>query len=158
MSAPDSPSSPSLHQLPLWVLLEKQVGWSRGWESIHWQVAELSAQPMDHPEARAMILQLYKGDRAAYRFNLSSQAPKLFVICEAREEGQVPHLLTVCQDEAADYMDAGQPVLDIPLPEVIQAWMEAFMAHYGEWVDPREANRRLREADPQPRQQPGSCG
>jgi hypothetical protein len=136
---------PSLNTWPLWVLLEKKVTLSRGWESANWQVAEISQQPLNNPQAAPLELQLFLDERSAYRFNLSSQAPKVFVICrELDDQLWVPHKVTVCQDVAADSMDAGQPVLDIPMPAAIHAWMEAFMAHYGEWVDPREANRRLR--------------
>lgn len=138
-------SKPSLNAWPLWVLLEKKVTLSRGWESVHWQVAEISQQPLEQPAATRLELQLFRDERSAYRFNLSSEAPKVFVICREVENLEwVPHKITVCQDVAADSMDAGQPVLDIPMPTAIHAWVEAFMAHHGEWVDPREANRRLR--------------
>lgn len=142
---------PSLNLWPLWVRLEKSVSLSRGWQSIHWQVAEVSHQPLQHPDACPMPLQLYRDERSAYRFNLSSQAPKLFVICEECEETMRPRIISACQDQAADYMDAGQPVLDIPMPAAIHAWIEAFMAHHGEWVDPRDAKRRMRG---QPREEP----
>lgn len=135
---------PTLNSWPLWVLLEKKVGTSRGWESITWQVAEISHLPLPHPDAARLELQLFKDLRAAYRFNLSSQNPKLFIICQETADGLKPHQISGCQDVAADYMDAGQPVLDIPMPVAIHTWMEAFMAHHGEWVDPREQNRRLR--------------
>lgn len=143
--------TPTLNLWHLWLRLDKKVSLSRGWESIQWQVAEVSHQPLQHADAVPLQLQLYRDERSAYRFNLSSQAPKLFVICEEREEGMIPRIISACQDEAADYMDAGQPVLDLPMPTAIHAWIEAFMAHHGEWVDPRDAKRRMRG---QPREEP----
>lgn len=141
----DTAPTPALNTWPLWVLLEKKTSLSRGWENIHWQVAEISQLPLNHPEATGLELQLFRDERSAYRFNLSSQAPKVFVICrELDDQHWVPHKITICQDVAADAMDAGQPVLDLPMPLSIHAWAEAFMAHHGEWVDPRDAKRRLR--------------
>ncbi|SFC28070.1 Protein of unknown function [Marinospirillum celere] len=150
----ETPSQPSLNAWPLWVRLEKKVGISRGWESITWEVAEISHLPLEHPESVRLELQLFKDLRSAYRFNLSSQNPKLFVVCQETEQGLVPHQISSCQDVAADYMDAGQPVLDIPLPAPIHAWMEAFMAHHGE-EDPRAGKRRMRgkpKADQNPQE------
>lgn len=157
--SPSPNQQPSLNSWPLWVALEQKTTQSRGWESIQWQVAEISQAPLEDPQAVALVLQLFRDERSAYRFNLSSQAPKVFVICRALDEQQwVPHQLTVCQDVAADSMDAGQPVLDIPMPTAIHAWVEAFMAHHGEWVDPREANRRLRGKPKAPAASSGGCG
>ncbi len=140
---PDQPG-PSLDSWSLWVSLDKQETVSRGWPSINWEVAEI-AQQTDREDAVAIWLMLHRDERMAYRFNLSSEAPRLFVICEdLNAELRLPRKLTLAQDVAADYMDAGQPVLSIPMPAPIKVWLEAFMAHHGEVEDPRAGKRRLR--------------
>lgn len=139
------PQEPSLDLWPLWLRLHKHETLSRGWPSISWSVAELSVQPLPAEEAVCLWLQLWRDERMAYRFNLSAENPRLFVVCEEVAPGQMcARKLTVCQDVAADYMDANQPVLSIPLPAPIAAWMERFMAHHGEVEDPKAGRRRLR--------------
>ncbi len=146
-TAPPCSAAFQLNTWPLWVLLEQTTLISRGWETQRWQVSELSQQPLDAPQAVKLELQLYRDLRSAYRFNLSSIAPKVFIVCQETESGWVPHQITVCQDEAADYLDAGQPVLDIPMPAAIHAWMEAFMTYHGEAEDPKAARRRQRKQE-----------
>lgn len=136
---------PTLNSWCLWVYLDKQETLSRGWPSINWEVAEVARQQPDRPEAQALWLLLHRDERMAYRFNLSSESPRLFVICEdITVDERVPRKLTLAQDVAADYMDAGQPVLSIPMPVAITVWLESFMSHHGEIEDPRAHKRRLR--------------
>lgn len=143
MTQPDQ--GPTSDQWPLWVLLEKQVTESRGWPSVSWKVAEISAVKPEGREAFQLCLQLHRDERIAYRFNLSAQAPTLFVICEEVESGRLePRKLSVAQDLAADHLDAGQPVLSIPMPQAIYVWLEKYMALHGELEDPKAGKRRLR--------------
>lgn len=146
---------PSLNSWPLWVRLERQITLSRGWESENWRIAEIAMEQnapppekeqMAHEEASHRLwLQLYRDERVAYRFNLDSGSPRLFVVCEALETGWVPRKLTICQDVAADYMDGSQPVLSIPMPEAIMLWSERFIAGHGDLPDPAQHKRRMRQ-------------
>ncbi|WP_210394570.1 DUF3305 domain-containing protein [Motiliproteus sediminis] len=81
-------------------------------------------------------LELFLDERAAYRFNLSAEKPKLFVICTEDEEmGRVmrPYLVSASQDAAASYMDGGEEdVFAVPMPDAIQCWIEGFIARHGE--------------------------
>ncbi|MCB1916347.1 MAG: DUF3305 domain-containing protein [Rhodocyclaceae bacterium] len=79
-------------------------------------------------------LTLHRDERAAYRFNLSSRTPRLFVHCEADDGGtMVPTLVTASQDVAAAYMDGGdEDVFSCPMPSAVQCWIEAFIARHGE--------------------------
>lgn len=137
-------NGPTLDTWSLWVSLDKHETLSRGWPSINWEVAEITQQPT-REDAVALWLILHRDERMAYRFNLSSESPRLFVVCEdVSAEHRVPRKLTVAQDVAADYMDAGQPVLSIPMPAAVNLWLEQFMALHGEVEDPRAGKRRLR--------------
>ena len=136
---------PTSDKWPLWVLLDRQETQSRGWPSVSWKISQISAVKPEDPEAVPLCLQLHRDERIAYRFNLSAQAPTLFVICEEVEGGKlVPRKLSVAQDLAADHLDAGQPVLSIPMPQPIYIWLEQFMAQHGELEDPKAGKRRLR--------------
>lgn len=141
---------PALNDWPLWVQLEKKQRLSRGWQSLSWSIAQLSTQPLQEPLSYPLHLVLYRGERLAYRFNLSAQVPKLFVVCEALpDESWLPRLITASQDEAADYMDAGQPVLDLPMPSAIHQWIDAFIRHHGEPEEHRKKRRYAQENEGQ---------
>lgn len=143
MTQPDQ--GPTSDKWPLWVLLERQETQSRGWPSVSWKISQISTIRLEDPEALSLCLQLHRDERIAYRFNLSAQAPTLFVICEEVEAGKlVPRKLSVAQDLAADHMDAGQPVLSIPMPQAIYVWLDQFMAQHGELEDPKAGKRRMR--------------
>lgn len=87
-----------------------------------------------HFDWRGLALELHRDERAAYRFNLASRSPRLFVHCNADDSGRMaPALLTASQDVAACYMDGGEEdVFSFPMPVAIQCWIEAFIAHHGE--------------------------
>ncbi|WP_417581461.1 DUF3305 domain-containing protein [Nitrincola sp.] len=140
-----SDHGPTSDKWPLWVVLDRQETQSRGWPSVSWKISQISAVKPEEPEAFQLCLQLHRDERMAYRFNLSAQAPTLFVICEEVEAGKLePRKLSVAQDLAADHLDAGQPVLSIPMPQAIYVWLEQFMAKHGELEDPKAGKRRLR--------------
>ena len=83
---------------------------------------------------RGLSLELFRDERPAYRFNLSSEDPRLFVVCnEDDEEVMRPFLITASQDEAASYMDGGEEdVFSLPMPEAVQCWIESFIGRHGE--------------------------
>ncbi len=144
MDSHSAVKGPALDSWSLWVCLNKQETLSRGWPSINWEVAEITQQP-NRQDAVALWLLLHRDERMAYRFNLSAEEPRLFVVCEdITPEERVPRKLTLAQDVAADYMDAGQPVHSVPMPAAIKVWLEHFMSHHGEVEDPRAGKRRLR--------------
>ncbi|MEH6651090.1 MAG: DUF3305 domain-containing protein [Motiliproteus sp.] len=80
-----------------------------------------------------LSLELFRDERAAYRFNLSAVDPRLFVICSEEDELMQPYLVTASQDEASSYMDGGEEdVYSVAMPEAIQCWIEGFIARHGE--------------------------
>lgn len=84
-------------------------------------------------EWSGLVLELFRDERAAYRFNLSATDPRLFVICTEEEEQMQPYLVTASQDEASSYMDGGEEdVYSIAMPEAIQCWIESFIGRHGE--------------------------
>lgn len=134
-------------------LMRRKVSNGR-WEADQWSIAEIESDRQDPPQElsceigsvplgappadifiwRGLWLELHRDERAAYRFNLGSAAPKLFVNCNADESGRMePKLITASQDVAASYMDGGEEdVFSIAMPTAIQCWIEAFIARHGE--------------------------
>lgn len=93
-------------------------------------------------------LQLYRDERTAYRFNLTSEAPHLFVQCDEDEtDGLItPNEITAAQDVAGAWLDGDHLVLEYPMPEAIQCWLEAYMAEHGELIEQKK-KRRYAELD-----------
>ena len=77
-------------------------------------------------------LQLSMTERAAYRFNLSSGNPRLFVRAGFTDRSPEPSAMTASQDVAAGWLDGEHQVLEASMPLAIQVWIEAYLARHGE--------------------------
>ncbi|RRJ83965.1 DUF3305 domain-containing protein [Aestuariirhabdus litorea] len=143
--------SPTDEIYPLKVAMirsERQVG---PWLTASWscELHPADASPVNATTCATLQLQLHRDERAAYRMNLSSRAPKLFVMCDIDEladddETLLPRFISASQDLAASYMDGGEEdVFSAPMPVAIQCWIEAFMARHGE-DESNSGKRRLR--------------
>ncbi|SFT67934.1 DUF3305 domain-containing protein [Halomonas saccharevitans] len=112
----------------------------KGFTTTRWRIADLA--PGDTGSCR-LSLQLYMTERAAYRFNLTSRTPRLFV--RAGEAGGTPSpdAITASQDVAAGWLDGEHRVLEVDMPLAIQAWIEAYLAHHGE--APEEGRKKKRK-------------
>lgn len=122
-------------------LVENKIKLSH-WETSQWQLKGFNISENDN-NTDYIELNLYKDERTDYRFNLSSIAPKLFVILDNTDLNEKPkvQLLTASQSLAAQYMDADSLVLSADMPLVVQAWIEAFIGRHGELL---EVNRKKR--------------
>ncbi|ABE59262.1 DUF3305 domain-containing protein [Chromohalobacter israelensis] len=112
----------------------------KGFTSLAWHIASMGCHD-NGPYVLPLTLMLT--ERTAYRFNLDSQQPRLFVRCEATDEGPQPREMTASQDVAANWLDGDTQVLDAPMPLAIQAWLEAYLARHGERI---EAGRKKKRA------------
>lgn len=102
---------------------------SKGFATTHWRVGGLAPgdggpYPLD--------LQLTLTERAAYRFNLASGSPRLFVNAGDADGEPRPASITASQEVAAAWLDGEQRVLEVAMPLAIQAWLEAYLARHGE--------------------------
>ncbi|SBS68676.1 DUF3305 domain-containing protein [Vibrio atlanticus] len=113
------------------------------WVTTQWELMGFELSPEDDAQD-VCLLQLHKDERTDYRFNLSSQQPKLFLVMDNVDSDVKPviQLLTASQTVAGQYMDGDNQVLsyDIPLP--VQAWMEAFIGRHGELLETRRKKRK----------------
>ncbi|GKW48013.1 DUF3305 domain-containing protein [Halomonas sp. NCCP-2165] len=89
-------------------------------------------------------LQLLMTERAAYRFNLASVTPRLFLRAGDSDAPEPrPGAITASQEVAAAWMDGEQRVLEVAMPLAIQAWIEAYLARHGE--APPEGRKKRRQ-------------
>lgn len=125
---------------PIGVTLVAREHHIRGFRATQWQIDSLV--PGDEGDA-TLWLQLTMTERAAYRFNLTSATPRLFVRCGDAGGSPTPSAISASQDVAASWMDGEQQVLDVAMPVVIQAWLEAYLARHGE--APEEGRKKKRK-------------
>lgn len=117
--------------------IDSQVG---RWQSRRFEIAAL--HPAEPRAAGALPLTLFRDERGDYRFNLSSGSPRLFVTGSRVDNGFVADGLTLSQTVAAAYMDGERQVLSCPLPEALQAWVEAFIGRHGELLEARRKGKK----------------
>ncbi|MBL0678856.1 DUF3305 domain-containing protein [Aeromonas dhakensis] len=121
--------------------IDSQVG---RWQSRRFEIAAL--HPAEPETAGALPLTLFRDERGDYRFNLSSGSPCLFItgtVTGSRvDSGFVADGLTLSQTVAAAYMDGERQVLSCPLPEALQAWVEAFIGRHGELLEARRKGKK----------------
>ncbi|MGD8116777.1 DUF3305 domain-containing protein [Vibrio sp. TRT 29B02] len=113
------------------------------WTTTQWQLSSFDLQP-DESHQRVIALQLHRDERTDYRFNLSSQQPKLFLVLDTMESEDDPNIviLTASQSVAGQYMDGDYLVLSNDMPLAVQAWMEAYIGRHGELLEERRKKRK----------------
>ncbi|NUW67497.1 DUF3305 domain-containing protein [Vibrio coralliilyticus] len=113
------------------------------WSTTQWQLLGFELQPDSYSE-NTTTLQLHRDERTDYRFNLSSQQPKLFLILDAVDNEEQPHIvsLTASQSAAGQYMDGDYLVLSNEMPLPVQAWIEAYIGRHGELLEVRRKKRK----------------
>ena len=115
------------------------------WQSVSWRAVAVipGAPPVDgrrvlaegsgwvRYHAATLTVELHRKGTEGYRYNLSTKVPAVFVLTRRHEdtEGEVePCAATVCPNEAQDYLDAGDDIVDrVPMPEVVVAWVQDFV-------------------------------
>ena len=92
-----------------------------------------------------MAIELHTSESEGYFLNLTSETPVVFVMWRAQEEGVQPAaqplIVTLSYNEAGRFMDGGERVDPVPMPEPIRAWLADFVAaHYK--PEPKKKQRR----------------
>lgn len=128
---------------PLQVQLVSQAVANDRWGELEWQIHDLLPANEPRDGFDDVLLELHRDQRTAYRFNLSSQRPTLFVLChEDTQQGMRANRITASQDEAAGYMDGDHLVLEAQMPPPVLLWIEKFMAKHGELVEEGKKKKR----------------
>ncbi len=93
-----------------------------------------------HPQ---MSVTLFRDEGEGYYLNLSSGAPVWFVMWRVDDDDPSrawPEFVTLSYNEAGRALDAQERVDNVPLPDDVRAWLEAFTAeHYR--PEPRKRRR-----------------
>lgn len=138
MTAPDTTGPISRKQLSFSLAPEHKS--IKGYTSTQWHIHDLAPGASGQ---EVLALQLYMTERAAYRFNLESPTPRLFIRAGFSGQTPTPTALTASQEVAASWLDGEQQVLEVAMPEAIQLWLEAYLSHHGE--APVEGRKKKRK-------------
>jgi hypothetical protein len=119
-----------------WKLLAEGPGWTRY-------------------HAATLTLELHRKETEAYRTNLSSATPSIFVRLTADEGDEAAHevepsLVTASPYEAQDYLDSGADIVEaVAMPADVIAWVQAFIDkhHVDEPFKKRKRQPHSSEAD-----------
>ncbi|KJY82387.1 hypothetical protein TW81_13310 [Vibrio galatheae] len=113
------------------------------WSTTQWQLTAFNLTPL-HQNSCVATLQLHRDERTDYRFNLSSNKPKLFLVLDNVETSETPSIVTITasQSVAGQYMDGDYLVLSNSMPLPVQVWMEAFIGRHGELLEQRRKKRK----------------
>ena len=158
----DKPHTQTPSSFTLSVVLQRQSKIVNGWESIQWDIAAVLSDP-DGParvqdpitiqDTESVSQYLWKGLRIklfvdaceGYWYNLMSDKPYVFVVCEqdvADDEPPIPILVTASQDEAGAHLETDALVLSAPLPPDILDGIERFVVnHYVPQVKKKRKRR-----------------
>lgn len=95
-----------------------------------------------------MAIELHPSEAEGLFLNLTSDVPVVFVMWRAQEDGTQPAarpvIVTLSYNEAGRFMDGGERVDSVPIPDAIRAWLAAFVAvHYKP-----EPKKKVRRNDP----------
>jgi hypothetical protein len=77
------------------------------------------------------VLRLQRDEAEGYYLNITSPAPKVFVLWRMRDGLARPELLTASYHEGARWMDSDERVDGVPLPPELLPWIAEFVEeHY----------------------------
>jgi hypothetical protein len=145
--------------VPVSVVLERTLDTTKKWVVPQWSAyTVITGEHIQHHQQKVLIhddgvhcrylwggliVHLYKDGGEGYWYNLLSDKPFLFVICEG-DQGEMevePAFITANQDEATGYMESDRLVLSVPMPPEICTLLEKFVvSHYL----PQEKKKRKR--------------
>jgi hypothetical protein len=95
-----------------------------------------------------MQIELHAAEAEGFFLNVTSDTPVVFVMWRPAEDGVEPaarpEIVTLSYNEAGRFMDGGERVDPVPMPDAIRAWLTAFVAeHYKP-----EPKRKVKRNDP----------
>jgi hypothetical protein len=149
-----------LMRFPVAVIMQRVAlvnRWSdERWEAIAVEVAEESAQSPECIEdlpagtrwrCPGHFVELHPAEAEGYYLNASATEPKIFVLWRMAEPGDNaeprarPLIVTLSYGEAARFLDVGERVDAMPVPDPLLAALHAFVAeHYR--PEPRKKAKR----------------
>lgn len=136
-------------KIPVSVVLQRKIDPGKKWGYPIWSIENVFAegQAAGCPDQivtsetattqssvhHGLLLELFKDGSEGYWYNLLSEEPYLFVICEG-EQGAMqidPVFITANQDEATGHLESDDIVLSVPMPVSVRDLLERYvMDHY----------------------------
>jgi len=136
-------------KIPVAVVLQRTIDPSKKWSYPNWSIAAVVAGENIQQQREKMtihetentfrsfhgglLLELFKDGSEGYWYNLLSDKPYLFVICEG-EQGAMevePVFITANQDEATGHLESDDIVLSVVMPGEIRDLLERYVVdHY----------------------------
>ena len=88
--------------------------------------------PIELYHAATLPLELFRSETEGYRYNLSQEQPRVYVVLRFDSDGgPQPFLVTMCPYEAQDYSESGSDIVDgVPAPDTVLAWAAEYVARY----------------------------
>ena len=145
--------------IPVAVILEKKTNTDKKWSYPSWRIFAVISGAHLNPDDQQMTvhdagtihryywggmsLDFYKDGTEGYWYNLLSDTPNLFVICdgELTDDSIEPRYITANQDEATGHMESDDIVLSVPMPAAITELLERYViSHY----QPKKKKKRKR--------------
>lgn len=79
-----------------------------------------------------LTVEIFRKETEAYKVNLSSKRPSVYVVLRMAEEIEDPEIravfATVSPYEAQDYLDTGDDIVEqVPMPDGMAAWLQNFI-------------------------------
>ena len=151
--------------MPVGIVVERRELNNR-WQKVAWKPVGVlpGASPIDgkrvllsgegwvHFHMATLPLELHRKETLAYKTNLNSEPPKLYVVLRmtedpADEEDVRPFLVTASPFEAQDYLDSGDDIVEgVTMPDAVIAWIRDFCDRHH--VDEPFKKRKRKRYDP----------
>ena len=169
MSAPDrqeSQATPPVardERLPVGVIVERRKA-RNPWDDYVWRAVAIVVgtapqapwsvmrEESDATQyfAGTFVLELHPRETALYRENLNGRSPSAYVVLvrddKAEPHGLVVRHVTVSPGDAEAYMDSLSAVEAVPLPDLVRAWLEDYVAAFH--VEQEFRKRKRKPHDP----------
>ncbi|MEJ2685727.1 MAG: DUF3305 domain-containing protein [Gammaproteobacteria bacterium] len=157
MLSVDSTQAESPTELPVAVVLQREVAVSGRWRVPRWKLLDvvagegIAAGPGEAAERDAadrvvwggLSLRLYRDSAESYWYNLVGNTPSLFVVLQQDDDDAlVPVAVTANYDEAGAHLEGDDTVLSVPMSASIYGWLEKYVR---ENYRPQPARKRTRK-------------
>ena len=111
------------------------------WASVTWEPWSVLEQEGAPGEPRVLVsgeevaqwlhpgfeLVLHRDELEGYYMNVSSGAPRIFVLWRMEDEAGLPLQVTASYDEGGRWLDGGHSVDSVPMPAEIFAWVGEYV-------------------------------
>jgi len=154
-----------LISMPMGIVVERRELNNR-WQKLSWKpvgvlpgAAAIEASKLllkgdgwQHFHMATLPLELHRKETLAYKTNLNSQPPKLYVVLRSatgaeNSVGIKVFLVTASAFEAQDYLDSSDDIVEgIAMPDAVIAWVQAFCDRHH--VDEPFKKRKRKRYDP----------